>query len=193
MMMRPSVRDVHLGVGLFAAATIGLYGVSSVILAHASWFSREPTVEIRRVEVDPSSGTSPRAIARRLVSHHGVRGELVTVDESALAYRLVLVHPGVRTEVDYTRGMGDAVITTRTEAAAGVLAALHEVRGLSHDAWLLDAWGLWFGVIALALLTLALTGVYQWYRSGVERTPGMLLLAVGLAYGCSLLAWLRLD
>jgi hypothetical protein len=85
------------------------------------------------------------------------------------------------------------VITTRTEAAAGVLAALHEVRGLSHDAWLLDAWGLWFGVIALALLTLALTGVYQWYRSGVERTPGMLLLAVGLAYGCSLLAWLRLD
>lgn len=190
-MFRKAVRHLHLGAGLCAAGTIALYGLSSVIFLHARWFAREPVVETRQVKVDPSSGTSPRAIARRLVLDHGVRGELAEVAESTRSYHLTLVHPGERTEVDYTRGIGDAVITTRQAAAAGMLTALHELRGFRHGAWLLNLRGIWLGVAALALLTLALTGVYQWYATGMLRRSGLILLALGLTYGLGLLAWLR--
>ncbi len=155
MFARSSVRTLHLGVGLLAAGTVLLYGVSSLVMAHADRFPREPVVETRHVTISRAFGTSPRAIVRWLVLNHGVRGELVSVDESVRTYRLTMLHPGVRSEIEYSRGLGDAVITTRTESTAWFLAALHEVRGVTHDSWLLNAWGVWFGIIAVALLALA--------------------------------------
>ena len=50
MSLYPGLRRVHLLAGLFSAATLLLYGVSAVQMAHPSWLRIPRTVRHWRVE-----------------------------------------------------------------------------------------------------------------------------------------------
>jgi len=61
------MRNVHLILGLVFVLALGVYLLSSVRLAHRSWFSSKPTLTEETFSVDPGEAGTPRALARILL------------------------------------------------------------------------------------------------------------------------------
>ena len=62
--------------GIYLCLFILTYAVSSVQVAYPSWFSSTPTITEREIVVGPEMASNPRALAKDLMDHHGLRGRL---------------------------------------------------------------------------------------------------------------------
>jgi hypothetical protein len=92
------------------AACLTPNGLSSVQMAHRSWFSLQPRVTEDRIAVGTEVVNSPRALARALMESRGLRGGLNEVEETVDGYELRISRPGTEYEVSYSRATGQARI-----------------------------------------------------------------------------------
>ena len=187
------LRNTHLFLGLFCCLYVLMYGVSSVKFSHQSWFPATPTVIESSVTVPPEIGTSARAVARELMEKHGMTGELTAGRETPGGFSFRIVRSGMNYTVDYRRGNGEARVTTRKPSFMQMMVNMHNIEhGLWHESALRQAAGILVGVVSAALIILALSGIYLWFKIHQERLIGSILLALSLGYSLTVIILLRL-
>lgn len=186
------LRNTHLWLGLLSVVFLLMYGLSSVQMAHNTWFKAKPAVTESRVPIRPESGGSARAVARELMDLHEMRGELAQVKETENGVKFRILRPGTVYEVDYSDLTREAHIRTNVASFMGLLNRIHHIAGVWHDYALINVWGVFIGLVSAGLLVLGLTGIYLWFKIHSEWLIGGVLLAIGLGYGLTLIVLLRM-
>ncbi len=187
------LRNAHLLLGLFAVLFLLVYGASAVQMSHHSWFPLKPAVTETQVAVALAAGETaePRAIARRLMDEHGLRGELAQPRMAGDTWKMRIARPGTVYEVEYVPAAGQARIRASRAGFMGMLNRIHHLGGLWHESSLINAWGLFVAIISLALVLSGLTGSYLWWKLQRERLPGGIVLALGAGGSLVLMMLLR--
>ena len=72
-----------------------------------------------------------------------------------------------------------------------MLNRLHHAAGVAHDVTSLNVWGALVAMVSLALLLVGATGVWMWFLRRTERTVGLVLLAMNLAFAVTLIVLIR--
>ncbi len=186
------LRNLHLLSGLFSAIMVVQYGVSTMFMSHRGWFA-EPAPETSEASytVPPDAATSVRALARELMDHHGLNGELRQGRDTKDGYALRIALAGIQHDVEYTRATGQARVKTVRRTARQTLLAVHHQGGVQHGNWVSNAWGVLVGLVSIGLILLGLSGIYLWFKLRQERFAGTLLLGGSLLYSISLMVMLR--
>ena len=180
------LRNTHLLTGVFAFLFLLVYGVSSVQMAHNTWFNLKPAITESQVAL--AAGVSnPRDVARQLMDRGAVSGELAQVQGANFR----VIRPGTVYEVSYSPQSGEAKIRTNVAGLMGMLNRIHHVAGLWHEYTLTNLWGLLVAVTSILLVILALTGIYLWFKIHTERMIGSVLLAVSLGFSLTLVVLIR--
>jgi hypothetical protein len=184
------IRNTHLLIGVFSFLFLLMYGVSAVQMAHNRWFNNRPAVTETEFKLDPGADDA-RVVARQLMDGHGVKGELLQVRkaEGGLSFRIQ--RPGTVYEVSYAPASGAAKVKTNVANLMGMLNRIHHVGGLWHEFTLTNVWGYFVGLVSVALIVLALTGIYLWFKIHSERLVGGILLALSLGYSVTLMVLIR--
>jgi hypothetical protein len=184
------LRNTHLYLGLFCCLYLLMYGVSSVQMAHNTWFSSRPAVTETHVALAPQT-TDARRVARELMDGYGLRGEVgrprVTPDQISFT----IVRPGTVYQIDYAPATGNTRIRDNHAGFMGMLNRIHHAKGLWHDYWVMNAWGGFVAVVSAALFLIGATGIYLWFKLRPERLVGAILLTVSLGYSLTLMVLAR--
>jgi hypothetical protein len=180
------LRNTHLLIGLFSFLFLMMYGVSSVQMSHNSWFKMKPGVTESQVALTPGIADA-RDVARQLMDRGLVRGELAQVQASSFR----ILRPGTVHEVNYSPQTGEAKIRTSVAGLMGMLNRIHHVAGLWHEYTLTNVWAVFVAITSILLVTLALTGIYLWFKIHTERVIGAILLAVSLGFSLMLIVLIR--
>ena len=183
------LRNTHLLLGLFSCLFLLMYGVSSVQMAHNTWFDLKPHV-IESQATLASGLSSARDIGRQLMDQGAVKGELQQIRKTAGGYSFRVVRPGTVYDVDYAQ-TGAVKIRTNVANFMGMLNRIHHVGGLWHDYTLTNVWGVFVGMISVMLIVLSVTGIYLWFKIHTERVIGAVLLILSLAYSLTLIVLIR--
>jgi hypothetical protein len=184
------LRNVHLVTGLLALWILLLYGLSSVQMAHWYLFPDTKRVAERTVPVRADTG-DVQAFERELRERHGVRGHLKSIKEDGDALYLRFHHPAVETDVVRV-GDGDAAISETSWGLVMWPGRLHHDAGVWWDDGWMNLWGVAVVAVSLACILLGVTGVYLWWRLGIERKTGAILLLGSLVYTLGLIAAIRI-
>lgn len=72
-----------------------------------------------------------------------------------------------------------------------VLNRIHHIGGMWHQTALFNIWGLFTGLVSVALIGLACSGIYMWYKLRMDRVAGIALLAISIGGGMTLLILMR--
>ena len=184
------LRNTHLFLGLFCCFYLLMYGISSVQMAHSSWFSTRPAVTETQAALAPGI-TDARRVARELMDHYGLRGEVGPVRATAAQLSFNIVRPGTVYQIDYTTATGAARIRDNHAGFMGIMNRIHHAKGLWHDYWVLNMWGGFVAVVSAALFLIGATGIYLWFKLRQERVVGAILLVVSLGYSLTIMVLAR--
>ena len=188
------IRNIHLTLGLAFALALGIYLLSSVRLAHRSWFKPEPAVSEKSLAVDPRHAGTPRALGLHLIEEHGLRGEVVRVQTpDDVSITLTIRRLGTAYQVQYQRGAPEAQVKTTRLAFIGMLQSMHFSHGFWHEMGMINVWSAVLLLTSIALLTLGATGIYLWFKTYDERKVGSILLTSALVFGLGLLVLVRIQ
>jgi hypothetical protein len=184
------LRNTHLFLGLFCCLYLLMYAVSSVQMAHNTWFSSRPAVTETHAALAPGA-TDARRVARELMDRYALRGEAgpPRVTPGRLSFNIV--RPGSVYQIDYSPATGNTRIRDNHAGFMGMLNRIHHAKGLWHDYWVLNAWGAFVAVVSAALFLIGATGIYLWFKLHQERLIGAILLAVSLGYSLTLMVLAR--
>lgn len=184
-------RNTHLFLGLFCLLFLLVYGVSSVQMAHNTWFTMRPAVIQSRVPIRAENASNPRAVARQLMDEQHMQGDLLRVRQYEEGASFQIVRPGTVYEVNYSAAAGEARVRTNHANFMGMLNRIHHIGGLWHEYSLINLWGVLVGIVSTALILMALTGIYMWFHFYDERVIGIILLALSLGYSVTLMVLIR--
>ncbi|HEY1341571.1 MAG TPA: PepSY-associated TM helix domain-containing protein [Bryobacteraceae bacterium] len=184
------LRNTHLFLGLFCCLFLLMYGVSAVQMSHNRWFNLRPTVTTTDAALPPNSADA-RLIARELMDRYTVRGEVSQVRVAPARVSFSIVRPGTVYQIDYNPATGRTQIRDNHAGFMGMLNRIHHIGGLWHDYWLTELWAAFVAVVSIALVVLAITGIYLWFKIHRERVIGAILLALSLGYSLSLIVLAR--
>jgi hypothetical protein len=187
--MYRAIRNIHLLTGLFSAAFLLMYGVSSVQFAHR-WFDIRPVPRERTLTL--AAGAGARAAALELMERHGLSGELAQIREAGGVISFRLNRIGTNHDIRYTPRTGEAIVRTASPGAMGMLVRLHHIHGLWHGMAWINLAALVLTAVSFGLIVLGMSGVYLWFKLHKERAIGALLLAANLVVGLGLMVWIRL-
>jgi hypothetical protein len=184
-------RNTHLFIGLFSCVSLLIYGFSSVEMSHRTWLNAKPEVSQSDIKISPDLVPDARVLARELMDHHNLRGEVVGGRATPTGFSFRIRRPGTNYEVSYDKQTGAAKILTRKANLAGTMIAIHQTSGLFHDTALANLWGALVGVVSAGLVVLAATGIYLWFKLHNERLIGVILLCLSLGYSLTVMVLLR--
>ncbi len=184
-------RNVHLFVALLGFPFVLMYGVSTIRMAHKSWFPDKIEWAETEAEVGYFDGESGRALAQALLQKPGLRGELAEINSTDFGFQLAIKRPGTINRIEYSRQTGTVRIRSRVRNFMQMLSEIHEIGGLRHETSVYNAWGLSALVVSIAFFLLGLTGLYMWFHFHNERKIGAILLGLNLAYSLGLIVLIR--
>jgi hypothetical protein len=190
--MYPTLRTIHLLCGAFALPMLLMYGVSAVQMAHTKWFSLTPVISESAVRLSREY-IDGRLLARELMTQGAVRGEINSVEETSSGFTMRIVVPGTVHEVHYDRAAAEVRVKTSVAGFMGMWNRLHHAAGLWHEYGPLKMWAVFVGIVSLATVGLAATGLWMWWLRRQERTWGMVLLGANVAFALTVLTLIRLS
>jgi hypothetical protein len=176
------LRNVHLLFGLVSLPFLLMFGVSSVQMAHSKWFNVKPQVSVGPSATIEAGLTDAAEVTRRLALRGDVRGKLPK-------FRVVI--PGIVHEVTYVPSTGVATVSTSRSPFLGVLNRLHHAAGLWPNWAPLRWWGAVVGLVSLATIGLAVTGIWMWWARRQDRVIGLVLLGANALFAAAVLAIIR--
>ena len=188
------MRNIHLILGLVFALALGVYLLSSVRLAHRSWFSARPTQTEQALSVNPSEARTPRALGMHLMATHGLRGEIARVQTSEDgSFSLAIRRLGSNHQVQYEPGATEAQVRTNRLAFTGMLMGMHFTYGFWHEYSMINLWSGVLLLTSIALFLMGASGIYLWFKTYEERRIGSILLAGGLIFAVALMVFVRIQ
>jgi hypothetical protein len=167
-----------------------MYGISAVQMAHSKWFSLKPTVSERQLQFT-GDATDGRRFARSLMATSALRGEITSVDETPEGFQVRITIPGTVHDIRYTRATSTASIRTSVAGTLGFLNRLHHAAGFWHDWGPMKLWAFLVGIVSVATVGLAATGLWMWWLRRQERRSGLILLAANAVFAVVVLSLLR--
>ena len=186
------LRNTHLFLGLFTFLFIIMYAVSSVQMAHNSWFRLTPAVATKRIAIAPEKGTDARAVARELMDRNLIGGEINEAKPTEAGFSFRVVRPGAVQEIMYSRELGAASIRISKAGLMGMLNRIHHIAGLDYEYLPTKLWAYFVVLVSLSLMVMAVTGIYLWFKLHQERVAGSILLAISLGYSLTLMVLIRM-
>ncbi len=170
-----------------------MYTASTFVMNHRAWFHpTEPPPPPRYVverEVDdpgefPPGATSPE-IARQLLAMLNLDGAHQVVRPfSPTKVVINRLDPITPRRITYHALDHRVVVEKMIFEGPRFLEQMHRRRGFQHDYVLEDLWAASVDLTIVALVALALTGLWMWWELRVTRRWG----AIALAAGCGLFA-----
>src|SRR5689334_17967962 len=103
-------RNAHLLLGSFCSLFVLLYGLSAVQFAHRWSKAQLPVTEVE-VRLAPNTSDA-RVVARELMLHHGVRGELEAATHTPAGFTMRFRRTGAIHNVQYSGQTGSTTIRT---------------------------------------------------------------------------------
>ena len=186
------MRNVHLILGLLFFFYAMLFAASSLVIIYRPWLKPTHREQEETLRVASERAQTPRDLAFELIQNHGLKGDLRDIKQDGDATRFVIARPGMRAEVKYSAGTGEANVKTRREGFLETLVQLHTNHGFWHEFMPANAWSLLSLLGSVGLFLLGATGIYLWFCHHEERTIGFVILAVGLAYSLTTLVLSRI-
>jgi hypothetical protein len=186
--MYSTLRTIHLLCGALSLPMLLMYGISAVQMAHSKWFSLKPAVTERQVPL-PGEYPDARAVARAVMQNTGLRGEITSVAGNQIRITV----PGTVHEIRYDRGNATASIRTSIGGTMAFLNRLHHAAGFWHEWGPMKLWAALVGVVSLATVGLAATGLWMWWLRRQERKAGLVLLIANLTFAVVVLSLLRAN
>ena len=178
------MRNTHLILGLVFVLILGVYMVSSIRLAHRTWFAGvRPTVTESTLSVDPARAGTPRELGLHLIQEHGLKGEIARVQPPKDGkFGLNIRRMGTAYAIQYTEGASEAQVKTNRIAFIGMLSAMHFAHGFWHEDGMINVWGAVLLLTSIGLFLIGASGIYLWFMTHEERWIGSVLLIGGLAF-----------
>ena len=188
------IRNIHLALGLAFALALGIYLLSSVRLAHRSWFQPQPTVSEKSIAIDPLDAATPRSLGLHLIQEHGLRGEIARVQPSDDgSFSLTIRRLGTAYQVRYQPRAREAQVKTTRLAFIGMLQSMHFSHGFWHEMGMINLWSAVLLLTSIGLLAMGASGIYLWFETHEERKIGSALLTSALVFGLGLLVLVRIQ
>ena len=188
--MYPTLRTIHLLCGALALPMLLMYAISAVQMAHSKWFRLKPSVTESKVQLSKEY-TDGRLLARDVMAIRDIRGEINSVQPTPGGFSVRVVVPGTVHEIQYDRATGSAAVRTNVAGFMGMLNRLHHAAGLWHEYGPLKIWAVLVGIVSLATVGLAATGLWMWWLRRQERTWGVILLGANVAFALVVLTLIR--
>jgi hypothetical protein len=185
------MRNIHLILGLVFVVYALVFAVSSLFIIYRPWLPQTEAESERTVQVTLETAATPRALALELMRNHGLKGDLREIEQNDDGMRFVVVRPGTRAEVEYSRASSAAKIQTHRQGFLETTVQLHTNHGFWHDFLPSNAWALLSLLGSIGLLLLGATGIYLWFCHHEERWIGSVLLVLGLIYSLTTLVLSR--
>lgn len=184
------LRRVHLYLALFVTPWIVMYTASTFVMNHRGLFhgpppSPPPVYVIERELVYPgemAEGATAQEVALQLLATLEMDGAHA-VARSSTAEKVVVVrqYPVAPRRITYTAADRRVVIEKMEFQGAGFLERMHRRRGFQHNYVLEDLWAGSVDLTIVALMLLALSGIWMWWTIRAARPLGALALAAGFA------------
>lgn len=182
------LRRIHLYVALFLAPWIFMYTASTFAMNHRPLFHGPqpippPKFELERELVYPGEmpdGATPQQAALQLLATLDMDGAH-TVARPFTEGKVVINRqdPIAPRRITYTAADKRVTVERMVFSGAGFLERMHRRRGFQHDYALEDLWATSVDLTIVALLTLALSGIWMWWELRATRRLGALALAAG--------------
>ena len=191
------LRRTHLYLALFLAPWILMYASSTFVMNHRVLFhgpppNPPPAFEVERELVYPGEmpeGATPQQVALQLLATLDLDGAH-TVARPSTPGKVTInrLHPVSPRRITYTAADRRVVVEKMSFSGARFLEQMHRRRGFQHDYVLDDVWAALVDLTIVALIVLALSGLWMWWELRVTRRWGALALAAGMgAFGLFLM------
>ncbi len=187
------MRNIHLGIALTVIVMAMVFAASTIFFMYKSWFPDEVTETERTIQVAADAAGTPRELAMELIRNHGLKGEVLGINETDDGYTFRISRPGTEDSVEYTRATGAVKIKDKQWQLGQTLMQLHTMHGFFHESTTATLWAVFSLLTSLGMLALGGTGIYLWWLNRAERLVGGIILSLGLSYGLITLILTRLD
>jgi hypothetical protein len=189
----PTVRGLHLYLGLFVSPFIVVFALSVLFLVH-SWLPRAETAATTRsvadlafpANIETARGAEQVAALRSVLNQLELRGEIgfIRFSPQQRRFSFPVVQPGRETSVEVHLAARTASVVTRSTGIADAMVYLHKMPG-PHNVSIrgnsphVQAWRWLADATVYVLLLVSVSGIYLWAVLKAERVVGLSLLAAG--------------
>jgi hypothetical protein len=177
-----TLRTVHLLCALVSLPWLLMYAVSAVQMAHPKWFNTRAAQSTSTLNL-PANLTTAEDVARQAHLRGDIRGKFP---------KFRVLTPAMAHEVSYTPGTGlTTIANSRAQVPLGMLNRLHHSAGLWPNYGPLKLWGAAVGFVSLAVVGLAITGIWMWWSRRQDRVVGAILIGTNLVFAMAVLILIR--
>ena len=189
----PTLRSLHLYLGLFVSPFVVVFAASVIFLVHSWLPGSKPAVITRTVSAiaipeaaETAKGTEQVTALRSVLEALDVRGEIGFVRYVPRDRRIIMpvTQPGRQTTVELRLAERTATITESRTGIADAQVYLHKLPGphnvnIRGNSAHITAWRWLADGTVYLLLFVSASGVYLWAVLKAERRIGLGLLAAG--------------
>lgn len=185
-------RKLHIYLGLYLLLFVWLFSISGLLLNNRWSFADfwpERTETSFQKSISPPAASGDLEVAEHLMEQLDVRGEINETrwNSSGDQFRAQVIKPGQIVSIDANFAVGRAEVEETRVNTWGIINMLHSFNGVAMNDpnkkrnWLLTRiWSFSMDAVALELVILVFTGLYQWYRLKQKRIPGLIALGFGM-------------
>lgn len=189
------IRRTHLYLGLALLPWLLVYGVSSLLLSHPTWFA-QPAAEVWQPLFDRdynrpvAESTDLRTVARAILIDCELDGAFWAERPRADELRITRHRFGSDTRLIYRINEHRLRAERRTANGRDYVLRLHFRGGFQQPSVWDGAWAVVVDLTCLALVAWVLTGLLLWWRMRALRGSGLLALIAGVMTFAAMLWWL---
>jgi len=176
-------RRTHLYAALFFMPWFFVYGISSLVFSHPSWFSRGPNMvpvserEYKLGPIAPDAALGP--IGDQIQKDTGLQGQFAVFRTPENLIRLY--KPGfiTATQITYDPSQERLTVQKTPFKVSGLLTRLHARGGFERTDVLNTAWSVIVDLVQIGMLIWIASGLYMWWHLKPVRGWGWLALGAG--------------
>ena len=181
-------RRIHLYLGMFLLPWFLMYGISSAMFSHGSYFGglyRDGVPDWTKRLEHPydravPEGADDREIGARILEDIGLEGAFGTYRPSKRRLNVYLYDFWSATRISYFIEESRLLAEDKRFRWDHFLTGLHARGGFKQDSFLHDTWGFVVDVVQLAILVWIASGIYMWWLLAQTRRWGYLALGGGI-------------
>lgn len=195
----PSVRTIHLYVGLFISPIVLIFSISALVLNHTDYINRNnPTKNLPDIKTSIDKipyDTTDLQTAKGIIKKLRIKGEIdyVSQNDSQIAFPVIL--PGLTTKIKINKQTNEVLIIRNEEGSLRATNFLHKMPGphntkLRGNSLFMQNWIMIADLVVYLLLFLSASGIFLWYFLKAERKLGWLAIILGAISFTGLLLFL---
>lgn len=178
-------RRAHLYLGLMLVPWVMMYGLSSLIISHQSWFrsGAQPPWQLlfeRPYQHPVPDGGDLRAVGREILRENDLDGAFYVQRPNPAELRITRHTFFEQTRLVYS--ITEQKLRAERQQAPWhqVLVRMHFRGGYHQPTFLNQLWGFVVDVTCAAIVLWIITGLVMWWRLARLRVPGAIALGAGM-------------